>query len=100
MGDRAEGLSLTDVVTHNLKRLRTGSGRSQRWLADAAGMSRTNLVNIEAGRTSTTIESLGNLAAALGVRPTALLEPPDRCPTCGRTFDVPTPGSDREEPTP
>jgi len=46
---------------------------SQRELADAVGMSRGSIANIEAGRQRPPIHTLYDVAATLGVAPSALL---------------------------
>lgn len=75
---------VTATLAANVRRYRLRSGKSQTWLAKEIGMSRTNLVNIEAGRTATSIEGLVALADALECHPGELLVEPERCPTCGQ----------------
>ena len=57
-----------------LKVLRTARGMSQAEVAKAAGLSRGYLSRIEIGMQSPTLEVIERLAAALKVKPSALLE--------------------------
>lgn len=74
----------TAMLAANVRRYRLRAGLTQTGLAKAIGMSRTNLVNIESGRTATSIEGLIALAGALECQPGDLLVAPERCPTCGQ----------------
>jgi len=59
-----------DVLAHvasNVRRLRLQAGLSQAALADAAGLSRRMLVNLEGGDTNISLSSLDRLAMALDV---------------------------------
>jgi len=59
-----------DVLSHvgrNLRRLRQRTGMSQAALADASGLSRRMIVNVEGGDTNISLSSLDRLAEALGV---------------------------------
>ncbi|MBP2298742.1 helix-turn-helix domain-containing protein [Azospirillum picis] len=53
-------------VGANLRRLRQRAGLSQAALADASGISRRMIVNLEAGDTNVSLSSLDRLAEALG----------------------------------
>lgn len=58
-----------DVLGHvsaNLRRLRQEAGLSQQALADASGLSRRMIVNLEGGDTNVSLSSLDKLASALG----------------------------------
>lgn len=58
----------SDVLAHvaeNLRRLRRRAGLSQAALAEASGISRRMIVNVEGGDTNISLSSLDRLAAAL-----------------------------------
>lgn len=56
-----------------LKQLRGGARLTQESLAEAADLSRTSIVNIEAGRQGVSLATIYRLADAIGVAPEALL---------------------------
>jgi Zn-dependent peptidase ImmA (M78 family)/DNA-binding XRE family transcriptional regulator len=56
-----------EVIGTNLRRLRNASGRTQRELAEAAGLSRVGYRNIETGKSVPKVETLQSLAGALEV---------------------------------
>jgi transcriptional regulator with XRE-family HTH domain len=58
-----------------LRELRRRTAMSQDLLAEAAGVSRTSIVNIEAGRQGISLSTLYRLALALRLTPQALLPP-------------------------
>lgn len=58
-----------------MRKLRNKHGLSQLALAEAADLSATFIGEIEAGRRSPSLDSLVNIAAALGVQPFQLLIP-------------------------
>jgi transcriptional regulator with XRE-family HTH domain len=58
---------VSDPVPRNLRVLREGADMSQEALADAAGISRQTISNIERGAGSADLGTLRKLAAALGV---------------------------------
>lgn len=67
-----------DVLVHvadNVRRLRQRAGLSQQALAEAAGVSRRMLVNIEKGDVNVSLNTLDRLADALGVSFHALIAP-------------------------
>jgi transcriptional regulator with XRE-family HTH domain len=69
----------TDVLSHvsdNLKRLRHLAGLSQAALAEASGVSRRMIVNLEGGDTNVSLSSLDKLAWALGVDFVAMVADP------------------------
>jgi transcriptional regulator with XRE-family HTH domain len=55
------------TVAANVRRLRTGQGRSLSELARASAVAKATLSALEAGRGNPTIETLSSLATALGV---------------------------------
>ena len=57
----------------NLRASRTQQDLTQTQVADAAGLLRTSVTNIEAGRQKAPLHVLYELCAALSVEPTALL---------------------------
>jgi transcriptional regulator with XRE-family HTH domain len=64
-------------VAHNLRRLRRRSGLSQVALAQASGISRRMIVNLEGGETNISLSSLDRLAEALGASFVELVSDPD-----------------------
>jgi transcriptional regulator with XRE-family HTH domain len=59
-----------DVLAHvgeNLRRLRQAAGLNQTTLAEAAGISRRTIINLEAGEANISLSGLDRLAEALGV---------------------------------
>ena len=61
-----------ELVTR-LKALRASAGMTQHELAEAVGLTRTSIANIEAGRQGLTVESLAAVAKGLGVTVASLL---------------------------
>ena len=58
-----------DVLVHvgeNLRRLRQAAGLSQTALAEASGISRRTIINLEAGEANISLSGLDRLAEALG----------------------------------
>jgi len=69
----------------NIKHARNEKGLTQEQLAPMIGLSRTQLVNIEGGNTSTSIEKIIKLAEVLEIDVSILLNIGiERCPTCGQ----------------
>lgn len=69
-----------DVLVHvadNVRRLRQIAALSQQALAEAAGVSRRMLVNIEKGDVNVSLNTLDRLADTLGVLFYALVAPPE-----------------------
>lgn len=63
----AERLPILEHVAGNLRRLRRAAGFSQEALAEASGVSRRMLVNIERGDANVSLATLDRIAAALNV---------------------------------
>lgn len=63
-------------VATNLRRFRLGANLSQSALAEASGISRRMIVNLERGDTNVSLSSLDRLAGALGVGFTAMVADP------------------------
>ena len=61
----------------NLRQIRRQQGLSQAQLAVAAGMSRRMLAGIEGGATNVSLSVVDRIAAALGVRFTRMVRPPE-----------------------
>jgi transcriptional regulator with XRE-family HTH domain len=72
-------------VAENLRRLRRRAGLSQVALAEASGISRRMIVNLEGGDTNVSLSSLDRLAEALGVGFVQIVSDPD---AHGRRIDV------------
>ncbi|WP_146605845.1 helix-turn-helix domain-containing protein [Micromonospora craterilacus] len=62
------------ALGHRVRLLRAERGLTQRQLAEAVGISRPSLANIERGRQETSVSVLLRLAAALGVTPGVLVD--------------------------
>jgi transcriptional regulator with XRE-family HTH domain len=62
------------VLAKNLRRLRLARGLSQDALAADAGVFQKLISGIENGRANPELDTLGKIAAALGVHPRELLE--------------------------
>ena len=78
----------SDVLAHvaeNLRRLRRRSGLSQAALAEASGISRRMIVNLEGGETNVSLSSLDRLAEALGASFVEVVSDPA---AHGRRIDV------------
>ncbi len=63
------------VIAANLRRLRSAKGLNQTQLADAAGLSRVGYRNIESGECAPRVDTLMQIASALGVSLPNLLTP-------------------------
>ena len=63
------------ILSTNLRRLRTASGKSQGELAELSGLSRVGYRSIEAGQVAPRVDSLMRVAGALGVGIEQLLAP-------------------------
>jgi len=71
-------MDITEVVGHNLKRLRTERNLSLGQLAELSDVSKVMLSQIEKGETNPTINTIWKIANGLKVPYTALLEQPKR----------------------
>ena len=72
-----------DVLVHvgeNLRRLRQAAGLSQTTLAEAAGISRRTVINLEAGEANISLSGLDRLAEALGATFVDLVSAPAASP--------------------
>ena len=61
----------------NIKKFRSGSGMSQEALGDLAGLHRTFIGHVEAGRRNLSIDNIAKIARALKVHPAELFLPLD-----------------------
>jgi XRE family transcriptional regulator, regulator of sulfur utilization len=68
---------LTRVLARNVRQLRQDRGLTAAELATRSGVAKATLSQIEAARGNPRLETLRDLAEALGVAPTELLAPPD-----------------------
>jgi transcriptional regulator with XRE-family HTH domain len=66
--------SLMRRIGKNVRRYRQARGWTQKVLADRAGASRVYIVQIETTSKEISIQMLGRLAKALGVKPGRLLD--------------------------
>jgi transcriptional regulator with XRE-family HTH domain len=71
-------MDLRSTFAANLRRLRADKGWSQEELAFEAGVNRSYLARVEAGRPYVGLEIIGKLAEALQVEPAELLKLPKR----------------------
>lgn len=69
---------LRRIVASNVKRLRASLGMSQESLAAEAGLHRTYIGAIERAERNLSLDNVERLAAALKVKPAALMEPVQR----------------------
>ena len=66
-------MRLRRIFADNLRRWRTERGLSQEALAHSAGIDRTYVSALERQRYAASLDTIENLAAALGVSPVDLL---------------------------
>jgi transcriptional regulator with XRE-family HTH domain len=66
---------LRKIVARNLKTLRDARGMGQVELAVIAGVDRSYISDIEAGKYGVSIDKIDSLAEALGVAPWEMLHP-------------------------
>lgn len=64
---------MASILARNSKKFREDRGYSQAVLAKRAGLSKQTIVDMEAGRSNPTMETLEVLSDALGVSPRALI---------------------------
>lgn len=62
-----EEITIRTKIGARIKELRTEKGMSMQQLADAAGITKANVCNIEAGKYSVGIDVLYRITTALGV---------------------------------
>jgi transcriptional regulator with XRE-family HTH domain len=65
---------LRNLLSQNLRRLRTAKGLSQEALGEIAGLHRTYVSSVERGERNISIDSIEKIAIALGVDARLLLE--------------------------
>jgi transcriptional regulator with XRE-family HTH domain len=70
----AAGVALRHRFALNVRHFRKKRGMTQRELADAAGVGRTFVSQVERGRFSVTLETMGAISSALGISPTLLIQ--------------------------
>jgi|KBSSwiStaDraftv2_1062776.scaffolds.fasta_scaffold458955_3 transcriptional regulator with XRE-family HTH domain len=68
------GSALRRHFALNIRQMRRRKGMTQVELAEAAGLGRSFISQIERGRFSVTLETVGALSAALEISPTRLIE--------------------------
>ncbi|OYV67798.1 MAG: transcriptional regulator [Acidiphilium sp. 21-66-27] len=68
-------MSLREILARNLRRLRAERGLSQEELAHRAGVNRNYVGMIEREENAATVDTMEQLAAALGVDATDLIDP-------------------------
>jgi len=69
------GAALRDSFARNLRAFRRKRGMTQHDLANAAGLGRTFISQVERGRFSVTLETIAALSVALEICPTVLIRP-------------------------
>ena len=75
MSGRLLGMSLREILARNLRRLRAERGLSQEELAHRAGLNRNYVGMIEREENAATVDTMEQLAAALDVGATDLIDP-------------------------
>ena len=75
MSGRLLGMSLRGILARNLRRLRAERGLSQEELAHRAGVNRNYVGMIEREENAATVDTMEQLAAALDVDATDLIDP-------------------------
>ena len=67
----------TSVVPNRVRELRETLGQTREWLAERSGMTVRNVLEIEAGRRSPSIDRAHRIAWALQVRDVSIVFPPE-----------------------
>ncbi len=75
MSGRLLGMSLREILARNLRRLRAERGLSQEELAHRAGVNRNYVGMIEREENAATVDTMEQLAAALDVDATDMIDP-------------------------
>jgi transcriptional regulator with XRE-family HTH domain len=71
-------MDMRAIVGTNVRAMRLAKGWTQEQFAERSGFSQQYISGLESGRRNPTVVSLFELAQALGVRPTDLLQPTNR----------------------
>ena len=71
-------MDMRRLVGTNVRALRQAKGWTQEQFAERSGFSQQYISGLESGRRNPTVVSLFELAQALGVDPTELLQPTSR----------------------
>lgn len=79
--------SLYSIIGERIRKEREGIGFNQGELAEAVGLLRTSITNIEAGRQRLPIHVLYKIASELGVSVTCLLPEKEEVQTCPTTTE-------------
>jgi transcriptional regulator with XRE-family HTH domain len=70
----AKAVNIRAVLARNVRRLRLARGLTQAALATDAGQHQGFISEVENGKTSPELDTVGKIAAALGVHPRELFE--------------------------
>jgi transcriptional regulator with XRE-family HTH domain len=70
----AKAANIRAVLAKNVRRLRIAKGLTQAALATDAGQHQGFISEVENGKTSAELDTVGKIAAALGVHPRELFE--------------------------
>jgi transcriptional regulator with XRE-family HTH domain len=70
----ARAVDIRTVLAKNVRRLRLAKGLTQAALATDAGQHQGFISEVENGKTSPELDTVGKIAAALGVHPRELFE--------------------------
>lgn len=75
-----ESMKINELFSENIKRLRTSRGLTQQKLADLAGFTVHSLRDYESNRRVPALETMGQIADALGVKVSDLFESSEPAP--------------------